>query len=270
MGEIEMLTAQKKGSIRQIMREHRIPLTENQLIYLKVKRVLDVIISAVALVVLALPFLLVAFLQKLSSPSEPVFFRQMRVGQNSHMFYITKFRTMKSTAPKYSSTGELENAEQYISKLGRFLRDTSIDELPQLFNVLVGDMSLIGPRPLIRQERSVHYLRRYYGVDQLKPGITGWAQINGRDLLNDYDKVFYDREYLKGVSAAFDVKVFWGSVLKVLGRQDIKEGVAAHHHRDELRRWQRQAQKELEQQNQLGSSEFEEEMPKAREQRQAI
>ena len=123
----------------------------------------DMVVSGMALVVLAIPFLFVAVLQKLSSPNEPVFFRQKRVGQDSHVFYIVKFRTMKSTAPKYSSTGNLQNADSYISKLGRFLRDTSIDELPQLFNVLVGDMSLIGPRPLIRQERSVHFLRRYYG-----------------------------------------------------------------------------------------------------------
>ena len=228
-----MKTAVKRKSMRGIMRESRIPLTPKQKKYLKGKRVFDVLVSSMALIVLAIPFLIVAALQKLSSPTEPVFFRQKRVGQNSRMFYIVKFRTMKSTAPKYSSSGQLKNADAYISKLGRFLRDTSIDELPQLFNVLVGDMSLIGPRPLIRQERSVHFLRRYYGVDQLKPGITGWAQINGRDLLNDYDKVFYDREYLKNVSAAFDAKVFFDSVLKVLGRMDIKEGVHIHHQQDE-------------------------------------
>ena len=211
--------------IRQIMKQHRILLTQKQKKYLRWKRLLDTIIASFALVVLAIPFAVIAILQKLNSPKEPIFFRQKRVGQNSRVFYIIKFRTMKSTAPKYSSTGELENAEEYISKLGRFLRDTSIDELPQLFNVVFGDMSLIGPRPLIRHERNVHYLRRYYGVDQLKPGIAGWAQINGRDLLNDYDKVFYDREYLKNVSIAFDMKVFLGSVLKVIGRHDIHEGI---------------------------------------------
>lgn len=231
---------EQKVSVRRIMKQHRIPLSDAQRNYLRQKRVFDVVIAAMALVVLAVPFAVVALLQKLSSPTEPVFFRQKRVGQNSHVFYITKFRTMKSSAPKYSSTGELQNADAYISKLGRFLRDTSIDELPQLFNVLTGDMSLIGPRPLIRQERSVHFLRRYYGVDQLKPGITGWAQINGRDMLNDYDKVFYDREYLKNVSMAFDAKVFFDSVLKVLGREDIQEGVRTHHHQDEIRRHQQE------------------------------
>lgn len=259
----------KQISIRRIMKQHRIPLTDAQLRYLRYKRWFDVVISAMALVVLAVPFLLVALLQKLSSPAEPVFFRQKRVGQNSHVFYITKFRTMKSTAPKYSATGELHNADAYITRMGRFLRDTSIDELPQLFNVLAGDMSLIGPRPLIRQERSVHYLRRYYGVDQLKPGITGWAQINGRDLLNDYDKVFFDREYLMHVSAAFDAKVFFDSVLKVLGRKDIKEGVRAHHHRDEVRH-QQQEQLAREKEEQQEFVQFQQEAQMVREHRRAM
>ena len=129
-------------------------------------------------------------------------------------------------------------------------------------------MSLIGPRPLIRQERSVHFLRRYYGVDQLKPGITGWAQINGRDLLNDYDKVFYDREYLKNVSMAFDVKVFFDSVLKVLGRQDIKEGVTAYHHRDEMRHQQEQLIQEKKEQCEF--TQFQEEAQVLRQQRRAM
>ena len=224
-----MRTAEKRKLMRDIMREHRIVLTAEQQRYLKTKRIFDVLISGVALIMLVIPLLFVAVLQKLSSPTEPVFFRQKRVGQGSHVFYIIKFRTMKSTAPKYSSTGNLKDADNYISKLGRILRQTSIDELPQLWNVLKGDMSLIGPRPLIRQERGVHFLRRYYGVDQLKPGITGLAQINGRDMLSDYDKVFYDREYLKNVNMAFDAKVFFHSILKVLGRKDIREGVPAHH-----------------------------------------
>lgn len=264
-----METELKRKTMRGIMREHRILLTPAQEKYLKRKRVFDVLISGMALIALAIPFLFVAVLQKLSSPTEPVFFRQKRVGQDSHVFYITKFRTMKSSAPKYSSTGNLKNADSYISKLGRFLRDTSIDELPQLWNVLKGDMSLIGPRPLIRQERSVHFLRRYYGVDQLKPGITGWAQINGRDLLNDYDKVFYDREYLKNVSAAFDAKVFFNSVLKVLGRKDIKEGVSTHHHRDEVRHYQ-QEQQAQEKKEQCEFTQFQQEAQMVCEHRRAI
>lgn len=217
----------KDRSVREIMKQHRIPLRHHQTKYLKVKRVFDVIIAFFALLCLSVPLICVAILQKISSPTEPVLFRQIRVGQNSKTFYILKFRTMKSSAPKYSASGALQNPEVHITKLGRILRNTSIDELPQLWNVLIGDMSLIGPRPLIRHERDVHYLRRYYGIDQLKPGITGWAQVNGRDMLSDYDKVYYDREYLRNVSAVFDLEILLDSVLKVLGRKDIHEGIAS-------------------------------------------
>ena len=214
-------------SIREIMKQHQIQLTKQQHQYLAVKRLADILISLLALIVLFVPMVIVAFLQKISSPSEPIFFRQMRVGQNGHIFFIIKFRTMKSSAPKYSSTGDLQDAEKYISKLGRFLRDTSVDELPQLFNVIKGDMSLIGPRPLIRHERDINFMRKFYGVDQLKPGITGWAQVNGRDLLDDCQKTYFDREYLQNIGLIMDIKVFWLSVLKVLGRTDIQEGKSA-------------------------------------------
>lgn len=210
--------------LKEFLQAHRIHLTAGQRRYLHIKRGTDVVLSGLALLVLLLPLGLVVIAQKLSSPSEPAIFRQRRVGRGGRVFTMYKFRTMKTTAPQYASTKELADAEQYISKLGHILRCTSIDELPQLYNVLKGDMSLIGPRPLIPQEDEVHYLRAYYGIDQLRPGITGWAQVNGRDLLDDYDKVFYDREYLKHVSAGFDIKVFWWSVLKVLGRFDIREG----------------------------------------------
>lgn len=213
-------------SVRDIMKQHRIHLTKQQHQYLIMKRFADILISLLALIILFIPMLIVAILQKVSSPSEPIFFRQMRVGQNGHIFFIIKFRTMKSSAPKYSSTGDLQDAEKYISKLGRFLRDTSVDELPQLFNVIKGDMSLIGPRPLIRHERDINFMRKFYGVDQLKPGITGWAQVNGRDMLDDCQKVFFDREYLHNIGFAMDIKVFWLSVMKVLGRADIQEGRA--------------------------------------------
>ena len=125
---------------------------------------------------------------------------------------------MKSTAPKNVATGDLESPEIYISKLGRILRDTSIDELPQLWNVVRGEMSLIRPRPLVYTEREIRFLRRWYGVYQVRPGITGWAQVNGRDTVDIYDKVYYDREYVQNVSLKFDLKVLWKSVLVVLGR----------------------------------------------------
>lgn len=217
-------TARTKVSLEEFVYAHRILLSAGQRRYLRMKRLTDVLLSALALLILLVPLMVVLVIQKISSPHEPAIFRQRRVGRGGKVFTMYKFRTMKTTAPQYASTKELNNAEQYISRVGHILRCTSIDELPQLFNVVKGDMSLIGPRPLIPQEDEVHYLRAYYGIDQLRPGITGWAQVNGRDLLNDYDKVFYDREYLKRISAGFDIKVFWWSVLKVLGRFDIQEG----------------------------------------------
>ena len=215
---------QTPESLEEFIYAHRIPLSTSQQAYLRFKRLTDVVLSALALLILLIPLIAIIFVQKISSPHEPAIFRQKRVGRCGKVFTMYKFRTMKTTAPKYAATKEFEDAEQYISRLGHILRSTSVDELPQLFNVLKGDMSLIGPRPLIPQEDEVHYLRAYYGIDQLRPGITGWAQVNGRDLLDDYDKVFYDREYLKRVSAGFDMKVFWWSVLKVLVRRDIREG----------------------------------------------
>ena len=122
------------------------------------------------------------------------------------------------------ATGDLADPQIYITRLGRFLRDTSIDELPQLVNVVNGDMSLIGPRPLVYTEREIRFLRRWYGVYQVTPGITGWAQVNGRDTVDIYDKVYYDREYVQNVSLKFDLKVIWKSVLVVLGRKGVVDG----------------------------------------------
>ena len=153
-----------------------------------------------------------------------IFFLQKRVGKGAHCFNIIKFRTMKSSAPKNVATGDLENPQMYISKVGRFLRDTSIDELPQLANVVRGEMSLIGPRPLVYTEREIRFLRRWYGVYQVTPGITGWAQINGRDTVEVYDKVYYDREYVQNVSLKFDLKVIWKSIQVVLGRKGVVDG----------------------------------------------
>lgn len=199
-------------------------LTEKQLRYQQEKHILDVILATAMLLVLALPMLIVCVLQKLSSPHEPIFFHQLRVGRGGKTIRITKFRSMKSNAPKYMATGELENGTLYISKLGRFLRDTSIDELPQLFQVVRGDMALIGPRPLIRQERTIQELRKELGIYQLRPGMTGWAQVNGRDLLSDEEKAAFDREYLEKMGLGFDVKIFLLTVRKVLGREGIHEG----------------------------------------------
>ena len=203
--------------------EYYVRMTDKQKRYLVVRSVIDRILAGIALVILSPLFLIVSIAQKISAPDEPIFFLQKRVGRNAHCFNIIKFRTMKSSAPKNVATGDLADPQIYISRLGRFLRDTSIDELPQLVNVVNGDMSLIGPRPLVYTEREIRFLRRWYGVYQVTPGITGWAQVNGRDTVDIYDKVYYDREYVQNVSLKFDLKVIWKSVLVVLGRKGVVE-----------------------------------------------
>lgn len=204
--------------------EYYVRMTDKQKRYLVVRSVIDRILAGIALVILSPLFLIVSIAQKISAPDEPVFFLQKRVGKNAHCFNIIKFRTMKSSAPKNVATGDLADPQIYISRLGRFLRDTSIDELPQFVNVVKGEMSLIGPRPLVYTEREIRFLRRWYGVYQVTPGITGWAQVNGRDTVDIYDKVYYDREYVQNVSLKFDLKVIWKSVLVVLGRKDVVDG----------------------------------------------
>lgn len=204
--------------------EYYVRMTDKQKRYLVVRSVIDRILAGIALIILSPLFLIVSIAQKISAPDEPVFFLQKRVGKNAHCFNIIKFRTMKSSAPKNVATGDLADPQIYISRLGRFLRDTSIDELPQLANVVNGDMSLIGPRPLVYTEREIRFLRRWYGVYQVTPGITGWAQVNGRDTVDIYDKVYYDREYVQNVSLKFDLKVIWKSVLVVLGRKGVVDG----------------------------------------------
>lgn len=203
---------------------HYVQLTQGQKRYLAVRVITDWAIAAMALLVLSPLFLIVAIIQKATSPREPVFFLQVRVGQGAQSFKIIKFRTMKDTAPRNVATGDLKSPEQYITKWGRFLRATSIDELPQLINVLRGEMSLIGPRPLVYSERKIRVLRRWYGIYQVKPGITGWAQVNGRDAVNIYDKVYFDREYLQKVSFWFDLKIFLKSIRIVLRREGVIDG----------------------------------------------
>ena len=204
--------------------EYCVRMTDKQKRYLVVRSVIDRILAGIALVILSPLFLIVSIVQKISAPDEPIFFLQKRVGKNAHCFNIIKFRTMKSSAPKNVATGDLADPQIYISRLGRFLRDTSIDELPQFVNVVKGEMSLIGPRPLVYTEREIRFLRRWYGVYQVTPGITGWAQVNGRDTVDIYDKVYYDREYVQNVSLKFDLKVIWKSVLVVLGRKGVVDG----------------------------------------------
>lgn len=193
-------------------------LTNSQKLYAIIKRGLDFFVSLVALLLLLPLFLLLALIIKLTSTGS-IIFSQKRVGQYGKVISIYKFRTMSSKAPNSKATSDFSDAPEYITKFGKFLRATSLDELPQLFNVLKGDMSIIGPRPLILDEIFVHKLRKENDVYLIKPGITGLAQVNGRDFLNAEDKVNFDTQYLHNMSLCLDLKIFIKSIIVVFKRQ---------------------------------------------------
>lgn len=184
------------------------------------KRTMDIVSSLVGLILLSPLFLLVAILIKLDSKG-PIIFKQIRIGKNSKPFYIYKFRSMKIDAPNLS-TEEFINASDFTTKVGKFIRKTSIDELPQLVNILKGDMSIVGPRPVIEREVRLLELRKESNVDSILPGITGLAQINGRDNIDDYEKVKYDFEYLSKRNLVLDIKIIINTVLKVAKSEGIK------------------------------------------------
>ena len=184
------------------------------------KRTRDIVSSLVGLILLSPLFLLVAILIKLDSKG-PIIFKQIRIGKNSKTFYIYKFRSMKIDAPNLS-TEEFINASDFTTKVGKFIRKTSIDELPQLVNILKGDMSIVGPRPVIEREVRLLELRKECNVDSILPGITGLAQINGRDNIDDYEKVKYDFEYLSKRNLVLDIKIIINTVLKVAKSEGIK------------------------------------------------
>ena len=217
--ESEIFTDEKTS---EVITRHE--LTAKQRNYLVLKRIADFCIAFVSLIILAIPFLIIAVIQKIVDPKEPIFFVQERVGKGGKIIKITKFRSMKSIAPHDCPTKDFSGGEQYITKWGRLLRNTSIDELPQLFQVASGEMSLIGPRPLIPQEENVHKMREEAGIYQLRPGITGWAQVNGRDHVDDSDKVKLDFEYLENLGFKLDLKIFFLTIKKVLKKADIEEG----------------------------------------------
>lgn len=176
------------------------------------KRTMDIVSSLVGLILLSPLFLLVAILIKLDSKG-PIIFKQIRIGKNSKPFYIYKFRSMKIDAPNLS-TEEFINASDFTTKVGKFIRKTSIDELPQLVNILKGDMSIVGPRPVIEREVRLLEIRKECNVDSILPGITGLAQINGRDNIDDYEKVKYDFEYLSKRNLVLDIKIIINNCLK--------------------------------------------------------
>lgn len=184
------------------------------------KRIIDVVGALCGIIVFSPIFIITSILIKLESNGS-IIFKQIRVGKDSKPFYIYKFRSMKTDAPNMA-TNDLKNPEVYITRVGKFIRKTSIDELPQLFNILKGDMSIVGPRPVIEKERDLLQLRRESYIDKIKPGVTGWAQINGRDNLDVEEKVKYDKEYLWNRSIKFDIYIIFKTVIKVLKGSDIK------------------------------------------------
>lgn len=189
-------------------------------IYNFIKRAIDITCSLIGIIVFLPIFIITAVLIRIESRGN-VIFKQLRIGKNSKPFYIYKFRSMRIDTPNMA-TNDMKNPEMYITKIGKIIRKTSIDELPQLINILKGDMSIVGPRPVIEKEVDLINLRKKHKVDTVLPGITGWAQINGRDNLGIEEKVTYDKEYLDRRSIKFDLYIMVMTVFKVLKRDDIR------------------------------------------------
>lgn len=187
------------------------------------KRCLDVILSGCGIVILAPLMALIALAIKVDDPG-PVFFRQKRVGIHKTYFQILKFRTMKMDTPRDMPTHLLENPQKYITRVGGVLRKTSLDELPQIFQIFSGKMSVIGPRPALWNQEDLIEERDRYGANDVRPGLTGWAQINGRDELPIDVKARFDGEYVQRLSFLFDCRCFFGTILSVLKHDGVVEG----------------------------------------------
>lgn len=192
------------------------------------KRLIDIILSAIGIVILALPMLVIALIIKIDSPG-PVLFKQKRIGLHKKYFVILKFRSMPVNVPKDMPT-HMFNAKDSLSKWQRFMRKASIDELPQIFNIFVGDMSIVGPRPALWNQDDLVAERDKYGANDVLPGLTGWAQINGRDELEIPVKAKLDGEYTAALNAgkckgfAMDLKCFFGTIFSVLKSDGVVEG----------------------------------------------
>lgn len=193
------------------------------MVYLKIKRLIDIILSSLGLIILSPVFLVLIIAIKVDSPG-PVLFKQKRVGIHKSHFHILKFRTMRIDTPKDTPTHLLENPDQWITKVGKFLRRTSLDELPQIINILKGEMSIIGPRPALWNQYDLIEERDKYGANDIRPGLTGWAQVNGRDELPIIVKAKLDGEYVSKMSFIMDVKCLFRTIIIVLKRDGIVEG----------------------------------------------
>ena len=186
------------------------------------KRFIDIVLSFIGGIVLLPVFFIIAIVIVIDDPG-PVFFKQKRVGKNKKLFWLHKFRSMKVKTPDLP-THLLENPEQYITRVGKFLRKTSLDELPQVYDILFGKMSIIGPRPALWNQDDLIAERDKYGANDIKPGLTGWAQINGRDELEIPVKAKLDGEYVEKMSFGFDCKCFFGTITSVLKHDGVVEG----------------------------------------------
>lgn len=196
------------------------------------KRLIDIILSFFGIIVLSPILLILSIIIKVSSPG-PILFKQERVGKNNKNFKIFKFRSMRIDTPKDVPTHMLENPEQYITRVGKFMRKTSLDELPQLFNIFKGEMSVIGPRPSLPNQYDLNRLRDKNGASSIKPGLTGLAQISGRDELEIEIKASLDGEYFKKMSFLMDCKCFIGTITSVLKSDGVVEGGTGELHKEE-------------------------------------
>ena len=187
------------------------------------KRALDLLLSGLGLVVLSPLFLIISIAIKLEDPG-PVFFRQKRVGIHKTHFNIVKFRSMRQDTPHDMPTHLLEDPQRWITRTGRFLRKTSLDELPQIAQIFTGKMSIIGPRPALWNQYDLIAQRDQYGANDITPGLTGWAQVNGRDELEIEEKARLDGEYAQNISFGLDMKIFWMTVSNVLRGSGVVEG----------------------------------------------
>jgi O-antigen biosynthesis protein WbqP len=191
--------------------------------YFWFKRFYDTVLSFIGLIVLAPLLLVLVIFIKLDSKG-PILFKQKRIGRNKKHFYILKFRTMRVDTPKDTPTHMLENPQQWITKVGKFLRKTSLDEIPQIINILKGDMSIIGPRPALWNQYDLVKERDKYDVHKLYPGLTGYAQINGRDELPIPEKAKLDGYYVKHINLWLAIKIFFGTIVSIFKSDGVVEG----------------------------------------------
>ena len=185
-----------------------------------IKRLLDILLSLIAIIVLIIPIAIISLIILITDPG-PVFFKQKRYGKDKKYFKILKFRSMKVDTPDVP-TDKLENPEQYVTGIGKFLRKTSLDELPQIFNIFVGQMSFIGPRPALWNQKELIKLRDKVHANDVRPGLSGWAQINGRDDISEKKKAKLDGEYMENLSFIFDCKCFFGTFMKVFKGEGVR------------------------------------------------